>query len=171
MRRLILFLVMAPIAVLTIPASAQAEPVACPAPPEGTTVVGPNYSAMPKVESPLPDESATFKYQLDLSPATAANKASVGAYLEWEIPTSDFDLFLRDANANNLATPSERGQPGIQGSGTGTRLSSPYENVFALSVKHCMVFQVEVYNFAAPFGPGVDGIDPLQLQITTGARR
>lgn len=169
MRRLMLFLVMAPLALATVPATAQTQTVTCPEPPAGATVVGPNYAAMPEIETPLPTGSVTLKYQLDLSPATAENKASVGAYLEWEVPTSDFDLYLLNADGGTLVA-SERGQP-VTGSGAGTRPSSPYENVFRMNMAHCTVFQVEVANFAAPAGPAADALDPLQLEVEIGATR
>lgn len=172
MRRLIPLLVMAPLALATVPATAQTPLVTCDAPPAGVTVVGPNVTASPKIASPAPGETVTLKYQLDLSPATAANVASVGGYLQWELRTSDWDLYLLNADGGTLAA-SERGQPlhPVGSTSQPPRPSDPYENVFRFSVAHCSIFQVQVSNFAAPFGAEADSIDPLQLKVETGGRR
>ncbi len=173
MRRLILVVVMAPLALATLPATAQTELKTCDAPPAGTTVVGPNYSALPKVASPAaPNGTAVLKYQLDLSPATAEAVASVGAYLEWELRMSDWNLALLNAEGNALVT-SNRPQPfaNLGSTSTPPRPSDPYENVFRLRMEHCSIFQVRITNAAAPWGEQIDMIDPLQLKVETGARR
>lgn len=177
MRRLMLFLVMAPVVVLTVPATAQTpeELVTCPAPPEGTTVVGANHSAMPAIASPVTPNggSVTLNYQLDLSPATAASKASVGAYLQWTIPFSNWNLYLVDGAGATLVA-SDRFQPVHPFPGSQSnppRPSSPYENVFRLNVAHCSLFGVKITNSSALAGPVIDAIDPLRLEIETGLKR
>lgn len=172
MRRLMLFLVMAPLVVLTVPATAQTpeELVTCPAPPAGTTVVGPSYSNMPVIASPTSMDSigapgiVDLKFQLDLSPATAANKASVGAVMDWRLRISDWDLALLDGQGGNIATIPANGehfQP----------QAPPVEWLFQPKLGHCSLFTVRVINFQALGGPAADAVDPLRLEIETGIKR
>ncbi len=177
MRRLMLFLVIAPIAVMTVPAAAQTvvEPVACEAPPAGTTVIGPSHSVMPKVAAPMPPERpppaaiaapgghTDVKYQLDLSPATAANVASVSAVLDWKIPINDWDLRLMDGAGAVISSSARRQRA--------TPPAPATEWVWQTSMKHCSLFTVRVYNFLAIGSPEIEQIDPLRLEVETGIRR
>lgn len=166
MRRLILvlplaLLVMAPGAVR----AAEGDLVVCDEPPEGTTVVGPNESITPAVASPAYDVFeytwTDVSYQLDLYPATAANKATVSSTLAWTLDVNDWDLHLLDADGVEIAL-SEGAQLGPVG-------DPPTESVQA-TLKHCSLFTVRVFNYSALIsGEAADELDPLQVGVATGS--
>ncbi|MGH2692727.1 MAG: hypothetical protein ACRDHM_09520 [Actinomycetota bacterium] len=162
MRRLILvlplaLLVMAPTAVR----AAAGDLVVCDAPPEGTTVIGPNHSSTPSFATPqgfFPSREYTdLTFQLDLYPATATNKATLSSTLNWTVDVNDWDLFLLDANGEEIGA-SEGFQIGPAG-------DPPTESVSS-SFLHCSLFTIRVLNFQAV---PLDDIDPLQLGVTTGS--
>jgi len=161
MRRLMLvaalgLVVMAPTGVR----AAADDLVVCDAPPAGTTVIGPNHSSTPAFNAPdsfLPTKQFTdLRYQLDLYPATATNKASVASSLSWEIPVNDWNLSLRDPAGSTLDS-SARVQP-----------RDPVGEAVDATLKHCSLFTIRVLNHQAAGGALSEAADPLRLTVTTG---
>jgi hypothetical protein len=132
--------------------------VVCDAPPEGTTVIGPNHSSTPEVASPQSfDDVTDLNYQLDLYPAKATNKATISSSIGWQISANDFDLFLLDADGEEI-TKSEGVQP----------LDPNLESVGG-TLLHCSLFTIRVLNYQAIGGGVVDMVDPFQTTLTTGS--
>lgn len=164
MRRLVLIPALALVALAPSAAHAQTssdELVVCDAPPEGTTVIGPNEIKTPTVASPSYDPEV-YKYthvlfQLDLYPATADDTATVGSTLDWEIDINDWDLFLFDTEEGEELASSVKEQFGP--------LESPPGESLSIDLAHCSLFTVSVANYQAV---PLDDVDPLELSVTTG---
>ena len=164
MRRFLLPLTAAALLVTAVPAAAEheGEPhpvyVECDAPAAGVTVVKPADFAG-TVEAPLLKGDTTSQtFQLDLSPnATALNKASVSADIDWTLAANDWDLFVYDAGGGELGA-SEGLQP----------LDAPAESAPAGKLLHCSEFSVEVLNFQAVGVP--EAVDTINLRVTVGTK-
>ena len=161
MRRLILvplvLLVLAPTGLQSVSAASL---LVCDAPPAGTTVVGPNQNRTPVFNAPdsfFPSRQFTdLKFQLNLYPATATNKATVNSTLAWKVMANNWDLILKDANGNDLSS-SLATQPG-----------SPATEAVGVTLKHCSRFTIRVLNYQAVGGAASEAADPLQLTLKTG---
>ncbi|MGH2712207.1 MAG: hypothetical protein ACRDH9_13530 [Actinomycetota bacterium] len=155
MRRLItvlplVLLVMAPTGVR----AAVDDLVVCDAPAEETAVLKPGTTTTIEIPSPeLPGDTVLQSFQLDLYPAKAINKATVGLNLSWQVPVNDYDVTLIETGqvSDNFQT-----------------LGDPPLETVGDTFLHCDTFSIEVLNFLAVGGPEVDSVDPLQLVITTG---
>jgi hypothetical protein len=160
MRRSIMLVPVVALFLLT-PTGVQAatgDLVVCDAPPEGTTVLKPGTGPTFEIASPeLPDDQTEQLFMVDLSPATATNKATVNVTLNWQIAVNDFDMYLVDENGEELGA-----SEGFQALG-----DPPTETVGATFL-HCSSFTIQVYNFLAAGGSTVDAVDPLQLTAATG---
>lgn len=163
MRRSLLVLVVAPLVLSTLPASAQIpdEFLLCDAPSAGTTVLKANETQDSEPPAPQYDAQVytytNLRYQLDLSPATAINKTQVTATLSWQLDVNDWDLFLLDEQGNELAA-SESVQAGP--------LEDPPTEQVTATLSHCSLFTISIKNWQAV---AVDAVDPLQLQVGAGS--
>ena len=146
----------APVIFAVAPRTAAAGPlVGCDQPPEGTTVIEANDTAMVTPAAPLLGDAVQVPFLLDLYPAEAKNKAPVAATLDWMAPFNDWDVVLRDSQGKVLKS-STRSQ--ISG--------QPPGEAVAHTLKHCNLFTIEIVNVR---GIPLDLIDPLELTLTTGS--
>jgi hypothetical protein len=158
-----LFTVSALVLVVMAPTGVRAaagDLVVCDPPPAGTAVIGPNHSSSPSFDAPdsfFPTKQFTdLRYQLDLYPATAANKASVSASLNWQIVLNDWNLSLRNAVGTTLDSSS------------GVQPRDPVGEAVDATLKHCSLFTIRVLNHQAVGGVASDSLDPLRLTLETG---
>ena len=144
------------VALAALPAGAQtAEPVPCDPPAAGVTVLTVD-DRTGTIEAPLlPGDVTEQRFLLDLSPATAIQRAPVSAELSWTLPANDFDLAILDANGGTLAT-SEGFQP----------LDPTVESASAGKLAHCTEFAIQAVNFNAAGVPAP--VDTLNLVVTVG---
>jgi hypothetical protein len=161
MRRLILVpLVLLVLAPTGLQAVSAAQLLVCDAPPAGTTVVGPNRNLTPAFNAPdsfFPSRQFTdLKFQLNLYPATASNKATVNSTLGWRIVANNWDLILKDAGGTNLS------------SSLATQPEAPASEAVGTTLKHCSKFTIRVLNYQAVGGAASEAADPLQLTLQTG---
>ena len=155
MARALLATLAAVLVLAALPAGAN-EPVACYPPAEGVTVVTPSdYSGT--IEAPLFfDDTVDQAFQLDLSPATALNKAATNVTLEWGVAANDFDLVLLDGEGNEVAA-TEGFQP----------IDPPVESASFGKLLHCSEFTVRALNYTAVGVP--EPVDTLTVTIGVGA--
>jgi hypothetical protein len=128
--------------------------IVCDTPPQGVTVLEESSSKTVEIASPaLPGDTIIHEFQVNLYPAKAVNKATVGVNLSWDIPVNDYDMTLI-----------ETGQVSQEFQALG---DPPVETV-GDTFLHCGTFSIEILNFLAVGGPEMDGLDPLQLVVTVG---
>ena len=171
MRRVLLVPVLA--LVVMAPSGAQAaedDLLVCDAPPEGTGIIAPNETHSSEPSSPQLDAAAyvenegysgTFTdldFQLDLYPATATDTADITSTLNWEFDLNDWDLLLLDAEGNEIDA-SEGFQFGALG-------DDPPTETVSSELLHCSLFTIRIFNYQAV---AIDDVDPLQLEVRTGA--
>jgi hypothetical protein len=156
LRRIVMVAAVAPVIFAVAPRTAAAGPlVGCDQPSEGTTVLEENDSVTVTPSAPLLGDAVQVPFLLDLYPAEAKNKASMGATLDWMAPFNDWDVVLRDSQGKVLKT-SNRSQ--ISGQSPGEAITH--------TLKHCNLFTIEIVNAR---GIPLDLIDPLELTLTTGS--
>jgi hypothetical protein len=149
--------------------AAEDDLLVCDAPPEGTGVIAPNETLSSEPISPQLDAAAyvenegysgTFTdldFQLDLYPATATDTADITSTLNWEFDLNDWDLLLLDAEGSEIDA-SEGFQFGP--------LEDPPTETVSSELPHCSLFTIRIFNFQAV---AIDDVDPLQLEVRTGA--
>jgi hypothetical protein len=171
MRRVLLVPVLA--LVVLAPSGVQAaedDLLVCDAPPEGTGIIAPNETHSSEPSSPQFDAEAYVEnegdgsgtvtdldFQLDLYPATATDTATVTSTLNWEFDLNDWDLLLLDAEGNEIDA-SENFQFGS--------LEDPPTETVSSKLLHCSLFTIRIFNYQAV---AIDDVDPLQLEVRTGA--
>lgn len=168
MRRSLTLVPVLALLVLT-PAAVQAadEIVACNAPAEGTTVLKPNETKDSEPASPQLDAanlvdlgySDTYtdvKFQLDLYPAKATDKATVTSTLNWTLDVNDWDLHLVREDEDTIKSEMVQFGP----------IADPPTETVQSKLLHCSLFTIRVYNYMAV---AADDIDPLQLEVRAGS--